>query len=149
MTRGEFFCDWYRNAISEKAILTKLPLDGLRILILEDEFLIAMEVEQACRDCGAADVRICRSLEEIGDVAPGGFDFDAAVIDLQLGTISSLGFARTLFEARVPFVFATGYSDADEMSETFPGVSVINKPYLGSSVVEALADAVHLMAQKA
>ena len=35
-------------------------LDGLRILILEDEFLIAMDVEQLCRDHGAADVVIAR-----------------------------------------------------------------------------------------
>ncbi|TIX20809.1 MAG: response regulator, partial [Mesorhizobium sp.] len=33
-------------------------LDGLRILVLEDEFLIAMDVEQLCRDYGAGDVVI-------------------------------------------------------------------------------------------
>src|SRR5688500_6377811 len=109
MTRGERVCDQYRIAISEKVILSKLPLDALIILVLEDEFLIAMEVEQACRDGGAADVLICRALEEVGAVAPGAFGFDAAVIDLQLGTVSSLGFARVLFEAGLPFVFATGY----------------------------------------
>ncbi len=148
MTRGEFFCDQYRNAISEKAILTKLPLDGLRVLVLEDEFLIAMEVEQACRDSGAADVRICRTLEEVGSTASGTFDFDVAVIDLKLGLISSLDFARGLHEAGVPFIFATGYADSQEMSENFPGVRVVTKPYLGNEVVDALADTLHRVPQR-
>lgn len=39
-------------------------LDGLRILVLEDEFLIAMDVEQICRDYGASDVIIARTIEE-------------------------------------------------------------------------------------
>ncbi|TIX32026.1 MAG: response regulator, partial [Mesorhizobium sp.] len=37
-------------------------LDGLRILVLEDEFLIAMDVEQLCRDHGAAEVTIAREI---------------------------------------------------------------------------------------
>ena len=35
-------------------------LEGLRILLLEDEFLIAMDVEQLCRDHGAADVAVAQ-----------------------------------------------------------------------------------------
>lgn len=148
MTGGEFICDRYSNANSEKAILTKLPLDGLRVLVLEDEFLIAMEVEQACRDSGAAEVRICRTLEEIGTTLSGALDFDVAVIDLRLGLISSVDFARTLFEAGVPFIFATGYADSQEMSENFPGVRVVTKPYLGNEVVDALADTLQRVPQR-
>lgn len=135
------------KVISEKQILETLPLDGLKILILEDEFLIAMEVEQSCRDYGAADVRICRAIDEIGSAADGSFDFDAAVVDMRLGEATSLDFARALFDAGRPFVFATGYSDAKEMADSFPGVPVVTKPYLGSDLVEALADAVHRTTQ--
>lgn len=124
-----------------------LPLDGLRILILEDEFLIAMEVEQSCRDYGAAEVRICRAIDEIDGATTGSFDFDAAVVDLRLGEATSHEFARALFDAGRPFVFATGYSDPLEMSASFPGVPVVTKPYLGSDLVEALADMVHRKAQ--
>jgi CheY-like chemotaxis protein len=123
--------------------LDTLPLDGLKILILEDEFLIAMEVEQACRDSGAAAVRICRSVEEVGVATVEAIEFDAAVIDMRLGEDSSLDFARMLFDGGHPFVFATGYSDPSEMSEYFPGVPVVTKPYLGSDLVAALAEAVH------
>ena len=53
-------------------ILVSQPLAGLRVLILEDEFLIAMDVEQLCRDHGAADVIILRRLEDYQPPVDGG-----------------------------------------------------------------------------
>ncbi len=128
--------------ILERPILTTKPLDGLNILILEDEFLIAMDVEQLCRDHGAGEVTISRSLQELGPEPVETFQFDAAVVDMRLDGVSTIEFARNLFERRIPFVFATGYADPHETSEAFPGVTVVVKPYLGSDLVDALADAV-------
>jgi DNA-binding response OmpR family regulator len=112
-------------------------LEGLRILVLEDEFLIAMDVEQLCRDHGAVDVIVARSLEEIGD----GFDFDAAIIDVLLGGISTFGFATRLQDVGTPFVFASGYTDDTELAKRFPGVAMVGKPYSGKDLVEAVAAA--------
>ena len=39
----------------------------------------------------------------------------------------------------MPFVFASGYSDADEIRASFPGVRLVTKPYSGDDLVEALA----------
>ncbi|MER8506226.1 response regulator [Mesorhizobium sp. M0199] len=115
-------------------------LDGLRILILEDEFLIAMDIEQLCRDYGALDVVIARDLADIEqqDVAA---QFDAAIVDLMLSGVSTLQFASRLREAGIPFVFASGYSDADEIKKSFPGVRLVTKPYSGDDLVEAVAAA--------
>lgn len=115
-------------------------LDGLRILVLEDEFLIAMDVEQLCRDHGASDVVIVRHLSEID---PDGIDarFDAAIVDLRLGSVSTLDFARLLREHDVPFVFASGYGDADELAVSFPGIALVGKPYAGADLIEAVAAA--------
>ncbi len=115
-------------------------LDGLRILILEDEFLIAMDVEQLCRDNGAADAVIVRDLTEI-DLPDGLGGFDAAVVDLMLGGVSTLDFAARLRSAGIPFVFASGYSDADEISGSFPEIRLVAKPYSGDDLIEALAAA--------
>lgn len=95
-------------------------LDGLRILVLEDEFLIAMDVEQLCRDHGAGEVVVARDLAEIDD-RKIATQFDAAIVDLMLGGTSTLEFAAGLRETGVPFVFASGYSDADEIKASFPG----------------------------
>nr|WP_258052235.1 response regulator [Mesorhizobium sp. INR15] len=117
-----------------------LLLDGLRILVLEDEFLIAMDVEQLCRDHGAREVTIARDLTEMGerDIATR---FDAAIVDLMLGGVSTLDFAAGLRNAGLPFVFASGYSDAEEIKASFPGIRLVAKPYSGEDLVEAVASA--------
>jgi DNA-binding response OmpR family regulator len=115
-------------------------LDGLRILVLEDEFLIAMDVEQLCRDHGAGQVVIARDLAEINGKQVAT-QFDAAIVDLMLGGASTLDFASSLRAAGVPFVFASGYSDADEIKASFPGVRLVGKPYSGEDLMQAVATA--------
>ena len=114
-------------------------LAGLRVLVLEDEFLIAMDVEQLCRDYGAENVVIVRSLAEIGQVF--ATEFDAAIIDVLLDGVSTLEFAARLRDDNVPFVFASGYTGNDEISKLFPGVAMIGKPYSGSDLIAAVAAA--------
>jgi len=115
-------------------------LAGMRILILEDEFLIAMDVEQLCRDHGAADVAIVKDLTELprNSAVPG---FDAAILDVMLGGTSTLAFARLLHQRKVPFIFASGYTDLDEVFTAFPDITVVSKPYAGNDLIEALAAA--------
>lgn len=115
------------------------PLKGLRVLILEDEFLIAMDVEQLCRDSGAEDVFIVRSLQEFATDMP---DFDVAIVDLMLSGVSTLDFARQIYDRGVPFVFASGYTDLQEITEKFPNVSVVGKPYAGEDLIGAVTAAV-------
>ncbi|MEQ1954160.1 response regulator [Mesorhizobium yinganensis] len=115
-------------------------LDGLRILVLEDEFLIAMDVEQICRDEGAADVVIARNMTD-AEATTSSSDFDAAILDLLLGSDSTLPFAATLRERGVPFVFASGYTDIKEITASFPGVRVVGKPYASDDILSALVNA--------
>lgn len=115
-------------------------LDGLFVLLLEDEFLIAMDVEQLCRDHGAREVVIASTVEE-AEEALAGARFDAAIVDLMLTGTSTLPFATSLLALAVPFIFASGYSDTKELARTFPGIAVVTKPYTGHDLVEALAAA--------
>lgn len=116
-------------------------LAGRRILILEDEPLIAMDVEQLCREEGATDVVIMRSLSEAGDAGSVTERFDVAILDLMLGGTSTLDFAGELWGLGLPFVIASGYTDIDEILRAFPGVKVIGKPYAGTELMEAVAAA--------
>jgi CheY-like chemotaxis protein len=114
-------------------------LNGVRVLVLEDEFLIAMDVEQICRDAGAPDVILARTLEEANAAEPAAFD--AAILDLMIGGSSTSGFAGLLAERGVPFVFASGYSELADVHARFPGVTVVPKPYSGDDLIAALAEA--------
>lgn len=115
-------------------------LNGLKVLVLEDEFLIALDVEQLCREHGAQDVIIMRRLDELGagPIVTHGFNF--AVVDVRLGGETTLDFARQLASHGIPFIFATGYSEMD-LFEMFPGVAVISKPYVGGVLIEAMRTA--------
>lgn len=115
-------------------------LSGLRILILEDEFLIAMDVEQLCRDNGASDVTIKRTIAEIqGEGATEGFD--VAIVDFMLSGVSTLPFAERLHRSGRPFVITSGYVDTADVSTAFPGVAVVSKPFAGPDLVNAIAAA--------
>lgn len=119
-----------------------IALTGLRILVMEDEVLIAMDVEQLCRDHGATDVVLVHALDE-ADPAPeveGGFD--AAILDVALAGRSTLPFAEKLTARGVPFIFATGHADAEGLFDAFPGVAVVGKPYAGTVLIDALARAI-------
>ncbi|KUM25360.1 histidine kinase [Mesorhizobium loti] len=99
-----------------------------------------MDVEQLCRDHGAADVVIVHDVAEI-DRRDGLSWFDAAIVDLMLGGVSTLDFAARLRNAGVPFVFASGYSDVEEIERSFPEIRLVAKPYSGDDLIEALARA--------
>jgi CheY-like chemotaxis protein len=113
-------------------------LAGLRVLLLEDEYLIAMDVELLCRDHGAAEVILKRSVGELD--GPLG-EFDVAIVDLMLAGHSTVPFAERLRDAGKPFVFASGYAGNDELHEAFPGIRVVGKPYAGTDLIEAVAAA--------
>lgn len=119
--------------------MSQQRLAGLRLLILEDEFLIAMDVEQLCRDHGAEDVSICKTIDEAASI---GFVFDAAVIDVMLDGQSTLGFARKLRDEAIPFIFASGYTDRGDIKLEFPAAAVVGKPYSGNDLIEALVGAI-------
>lgn len=121
--------------------LTPPLLSGLRLLIVEDEFLIAMDVEQLCRDHGAADAVVVSTAAALAAGTFSPADFDAAILDVMVEGQPTLDFARGLADHGIPFIFATGYSDRQDVFAAFPGVQVVGKPYAGDELVGALAAA--------
>ncbi len=116
-------------------------LRGRRVLILEDEFLIAMDVEQLCREHGADQVAIVRNIAETEASGFGLEEFDVAIIDVMVDGRSSLDFAGRLRDSRVPFIFASGYPEEDGVFAGFPGIAVVAKPYAGQKLIGAIVEA--------
>ena len=108
---------------------------------MEDEHLIAMDIEQLCREHGASEVLLVHALDKADQAFAESLCFDAGILDVALAGSSTLDFARRLLAAGIPFVFATGQTDADGMFDDFPGVAVIGKPYAGNRLIAALAAA--------
>lgn len=119
-----------------------IRLDGMHVLVMEDEFLIAMDVEQLCREHGAAEVTIVRQIEDLGDDPFAGQAFHVAVLDLMLGGNSTTEFANSLSERGIPFVFATGHTDVQERFGIVSDIEVVAKPYGGTDLIAALGRAI-------
>jgi CheY-like chemotaxis protein len=105
--------------------MTKLA--GRRILIVEDEALVAMLVEDALLDAGAEVIGPVATVAEamaLLETAP----LDAAVLDLNLAGETSTPVADALATRGVPFVVATGYG-AEGLPPGHSAVPVLAKPY--------------------
>jgi DNA-binding response OmpR family regulator len=90
-------------------------LEGRRILVVEDEALIAMFIEDSLREAGTEVIGPAPTvIEALGLISAAGVQdaIDAAVLDVGLEDGSVLPVADKLATLDVPFVFATGYEDA-------------------------------------
>ena len=112
-------------------------LSGRRVLVVEDEALVAMLVEDALLDAGAEVVgpvaTVADALELLKRQLP-----EAAVLDLNLAGETSTPVADELAKRGVPFVVATGYG-ADGLPPGHASVPVLAKPYDPSDLTAALA----------
>ncbi|RFB05633.1 response regulator [Parvularcula marina] len=87
-------------------------LAGKRVLIVEDEFFVALEVEEALQSFGCDTVGPFLNLEK-AMAAADREDFDLAVLDINLDRTMAYPLADELNEKKIPFVFVTGYAEND------------------------------------
>jgi two-component sensor histidine kinase/PAS domain-containing protein/ActR/RegA family two-component response regulator len=110
---------------------------GLKILIVEDSLLLALELEQGLTDLGAHIVGTAAEVSEA--MAMIDRPFDAAVLDANLNGASVMPVAEALHAMGRPFIFATGY--ADKAGPTGFDAPVVRKPYNVGQIARALAQA--------
>ena len=113
-----------------------MTLRGLRVLVLEDEPIIALAIEDALFELGATPVLAERVADAEAALAEGGFD--AAILDVNLHGQRSYPVAHALAALGLPFIFATGYGDA-EHPDALRDVPTITKPYGRADIAAAFA----------
>lgn len=115
------------------------PLKGLKVLLAEDNMIIALDAEQHLFDLGAEDVVVAPTAEEalalVDEVQP-----DFAALDFNLGSATSLPVAERLRERGIPFAFMTGLGDTLSV-DGFDNVPLVQKPYSASQIAAAAAQA--------
>lgn len=99
---------------------------GMKVLIVEDEALVAIDLAMRVEDLGQEVVGPVSSLES-GLAAAEEEALDFALIDINLRGKQSTPIARRLQSRGVPFVFVTGY-DSPKIESHFPGKEIIAKP---------------------
>jgi CheY-like chemotaxis protein len=115
-------------------------LNGKRCFVLDDEFLIALDIQQILERAGASHVASVASATEAIQVLSREPKFDLAVLDVKLGGVerNSLDVAALLHTQGVPFVFLTGMRADDVHAKTFPNAPVIEKPYDATALLRAV-----------
>lgn len=113
-------------------------LQGWRVLVVEDEYLIATELAQSLEDIGAEIIGPAGTVDEALALMNADVAIDGAVLDINVGTKQVYPVADALRARGVPFVFATGY-DGWVVPETYLGIPRCEKPVQIRMIAKLLA----------
>jgi CheY-like chemotaxis protein len=116
------------------------PFFGRRVLVVEDEMMIAMLVEDMLAELGCAVVGPAHALDTALDLARTELALDCALLDVNLGGQPVFAVADALREKGVPAIFSTGYGDAG-LREIDRGAPVLQKPFRSGDLAKALTAA--------
>lgn len=112
--------------------------ENLHVLVVEDEMLIAINLEQILMDSGVSEITTASSsedaLQKIRYVKP-----DVAILDVNLGHETSVAVAEELKRRGIPFMLTTGYGDRSGLVEQFSEVTILNKPYEAAAIISSLS----------
>lgn len=108
-------------------------LAGKKILVIEDEYLIAIEIESTLREAGALAVELVSNVEDaLGRIASSAWD--AVITDNNLQGRSCEEIVAALHANRIPFVVVTGY-DPRWLHRSLGDAPVLVKPFASPTLV--------------
>ena len=118
-------------------------LTGMKILVVEDNFLVADVLCEGLRDIGCEIVGPAPNLERGTKLvdAIGDEHLDGALLDVNLGDGFSFPIAAKLRERGVPFIFLTGYDDRRIVPGEFQTAPRLAKPCNIAQLAAAMRDA--------
>jgi len=116
-----------------------MTLQGMRVLVVEDEALVSMMIERVLGALGCEVVATAAHLEDALFKA-SHLAVDMAMLDINLCGKVSYPVARVLRDRNIPFLFATGYENTD-LPPDMQGVLVLTKPFKIRSLESALCAA--------
>ena len=113
-------------------------LKKLRVLVIEDEGMVAMLVEDMLTDLGHTVGAVASRMRDAIDVAQSG-TFDWAILDVNLDGEPSYPVADILKGRGVPFAFATGYG-AKGLDIKYGDAPVLAKPFVMADLEKLLLE---------
>ncbi|MET4684419.1 response regulator [Brevundimonas faecalis] len=119
------------------------PLQGRRILVIEDESLVAMLLETILDDLGCAVVGPASNIDDGLIAATSEPALDAALLDVNVAGREVFPVAEALKARGVPFVFSTGYGEMG-LPEHWRGHPTLQKPFTEGAIRDALSRAMDI-----
>jgi DNA-binding response OmpR family regulator len=117
-------------------------LEGLRVLVVEDDYLISLLFDDMLKSAGCV---VVGPLPRLADAvkAAAKESCDAAVLDVNLGGERVYPVAKILVERRVPFIFVTGYS-GETLPCEYAAQPRIAKPFKSAQLLGALSNLIEV-----
>lgn len=123
-------------SFSDSAPATRPPAD---VLLVEDNYLIALDTEEMLKELGVAEVRTAGNIEEaLGMIDAKAPEF--CLLDVNLGDTKSFAVAERLAELGVRFAFVTGYGESAAIPHHLSGI-IVSKPFTMQTLLQAFTPA--------
>jgi CheY-like chemotaxis protein len=117
----------------------EINLKGRRVLVVEDEPMVAMLLVDMLEAIGCEVVAVASRLEDALEKARR-LSFDLALLDVNLEGETTFQIAELLSKRGIGFAFATGYRDA-RLPAGLANAPVLQKPFVERDLARALRDA--------
>lgn len=138
LTSYAVLIEMHGTAVYETAIKMSYDFKGKQILVLEDDALLAMDMEDFLSDLGVNVVgpvsHIGAALEKINTT-----NLDGAVIDLNLRGELSFPVIEELRAANIPFIICSGYAEIPGIRAQLDGLTIVSKPCDFDNLSDVLA----------
>lgn len=120
------------------ALVSSVDLAGRRVLVVEDQFVIALDMEQMLRALGAGVIDLVTTtpdaLAAIAQAPP-----DLAILDVKLETETTVPIAEALQARAIPLIFVSGYGDLNAVPLSLRGTALLRKPVDRAALADILS----------
>jgi DNA-binding response OmpR family regulator len=106
-----------------------------RVIIVEDEYLVALDVEAVLESMGVETVVIATTLAQAKQALDEG-GADCVLLDVSLSDGKSYDFARLLRKAGIPFGFVSGYGDTTGFPDDLLHAPLLGKPFGENEIID-------------
>jgi CheY-like chemotaxis protein len=118
----------------------RAPLEGLRVLVVEDQYIIAEDLSQILTDWGCTVLGPAASVGSALEIVEAE-ELDGAILDVNLGNDElSFPVAAALQQRQIPFVFVTGYAMADVFPPEYEAIPKLSKPVRADLLAAAVGE---------
>jgi len=112
-------------------------LNGKRVLVVESQFLIALEMQRILEEADAGKTVFARSIDEAESLADRFGDYDLAIIELPFDNLGAIALAQHLLTAGIAVVAVSTDRSFRRAAAQALGTPVIEKPFTQEQLVTA------------
>ncbi|MDY8109976.1 response regulator [Fulvimarina sp. 2208YS6-2-32] len=116
---------------------SNVSVHGLRVFVVEDESVIAMQLEDMLLDVGCEVVGPAMRFKAAQTLVEEDLDVGVAILDVNLGDRTVFPIAERLRAFEIPIVFATGYG-RDGVPSEWTVYPILQKPYTARQIEDAI-----------